>query len=129
MDTLEALYTLACSIGDSWQKRESVDWSEAEQLARACGDVPAPLRARLPQICEIASYATALDDWDSCEVGNWPYTIVSEIEDAQPTFHYRDDGDDWEVFALALTGAEEWKATVETEGVAKKVVELFRSEA
>lgn len=125
MDTLENLYTLALSAETSWKEKEAVDWSEAEEIARACADIPTSLRFRLPRLAAISEYADEHEDWDCCEVGGWPSAIVREIEDFEPSYHYREDGDNWEVFAMALTGEEEWKGTVETQALAKKLVSVL----
>lgn len=57
---------------------------------------------------------------------------MSEVDDLpyedDPSYCYEPDGDHWEVFAVFPDGDREWRATVETEFLAEKLVQMLRGE-
>lgn len=125
MQTLETFYELLLKIDESWALEEAVDWSDAEQIVRECKQIPVDILACMPDVQGIISYADSVENWDCGMVGRWPTVIREEMEGFDKTYHYRENGEHWEVYSLALTGAEEWKATVETEAMAESVVSLY----
>lgn len=122
MHNFQTLYELADGINDSWCDNEAVDWSEAQQLVSHCQNLPADCLVQLPEIKEIIQYAADNDEWDSGVVASWPDLIRADLENADKQYSYRADDDNWEVYSLDFTGVEEWKATVETETIAERLV-------
>lgn len=125
MHNFQTLYELADDINNAWCDAERVDWSEAEQLVSHCQALPSDCLAQLPEIKDILQYAADYDDWDSGDVASWPDLIRADLEKADKQYGYRADGDNWEVYSLSFTGEEEWKATVETESIAVRLVEAL----
>lgn len=125
MQTFEKLFNLAGEIDTSWEERESVDWSEAEQLVALCKDIPVDVRSTLTEINHILDYVYKVDDWDSGYVSHWPELIQHELTTSDKTYTYRAKDDEWEVYGVFLSGEEDWAGTVSTEKVAQVLVEAM----
>ena len=72
------LILLANDINKSWGSRETVDWSEAEQLVSLIKELPERIVANTDLVF-ILEYADANEDWDSGFVGTWPETVVTVL--------------------------------------------------
>ena len=125
MEQLRKLFEYSQQLNSSWDENESIDWSEAESLVEQCKSIPLNDRLQMKPVLELISYAEKNEDWDSGEVGRWPDIVCSEIEALPPAYEYREDGDVWEVFASYKSGSQEWRATTETELLAKTLVEVL----
>ncbi|MEZ9701228.1 hypothetical protein AB4455_06120 [Vibrio sp. 10N.261.46.E12] len=126
MYNLSILFNYAGDIDSNWEANEGVDWEQAEMLIEKCQkDIPAELLEKLPTVQSILSYVDENDEWDSGEVAGWPTEIRTELESFDKQYSYREDGENWEVYSLALTGDEEWKATCETEPLAEGIVKFL----
>lgn len=125
MQTLEKLYHMALAFSDSWEESGAVDWNDADQLTVECACIPDGLLAKLPEIQQIVDYASEHEDWDSGEAGNWPAVIRATIEGYDKEYAYKADSENWEVYSTSLTGEVEWKATVETETIAERLVQIL----
>lgn len=118
------LHQLACSIDESWEELERVDWSEAEQLYREVKFVVDKLPTPIAALDEILTYAEENKDWDCGYVCNWPKIIREALEESDPmyTYRYHRSEDCWEVYKVNLAGEEDWVANVVTETVAELLV-------
>ncbi|MDC8832845.1 hypothetical protein [Alteromonas gilva] len=120
------LHDAAQTFNRRWEENEAIDWSEAEEFVALIKSLPSEIKNTRSEIQEILDHTDHNDDWDSDEVANWPELIISFTEDIEKTYDYRADGENWEVFSLDCTGAQEWKATTETESIAIKLVSALQ---
>lgn len=77
-----AFYNLVRIIDENWAAKESVDWSEAEQIIKRCKSIPKDEieQFNLSDITEIVTYSERHDEWDSGEVCNWPTRLMACID-------------------------------------------------
>lgn len=125
METLEKLYEMAEHVNENWTEQEGIDWSQAEQLVHQCKCAPSSILEHMPNTTAILAYTESHNEWESDLVAGWPAVIMDEIENYDHSYFYRQEGENWTVFSLALTGQKEWKATVETEALAEALVDLL----
>lgn len=120
------IHKTAETINGHWEAREQVDWSEAEELVSLLEALPEEIKTNNLDIAGILEYVAQYDDWDSGDVANWPATVISFSERCDKAYTYRQVNDNWEVYSLDGTGAQEWKATTETESIAQHLAQVLQ---
>ncbi len=125
ISTYKSLYKLAERCQKSWRERMSVDWSEAEQLVAECRSIDLECLSSLNTIRDIILYADIYDEWDSGIVCAWPDQIRTDLETSDKQYTYRYRNDIWEVYGVSLSGEEDWCASVATEYLAIKLVDII----
>ena len=115
------LYNLAGDLDQEWEENEGLDWDEAEALVAELKKMAPEHLALFPKLVDIIKYTDAEDEWDSGEVASFPATIIFTLDDSDKRYSYRPEGEEWVVYGMNMTGQEEWVATVDTEGVARRL--------
>ncbi len=63
---------------NEWEARESINWQEAEDLIASIKAIPPKVRNLVPEL-EPILYLSAVEEWDSGMVAQWPELIIKAI--------------------------------------------------
>lgn len=63
---------------NEWEAREAINWQEAEDLISSIKAIPPRVRNLVPEL-EPIIYLSAVEEWDSGMVAQWPEQIIKAI--------------------------------------------------
>lgn len=117
------LYQLTSDIDVSWEAKEAVEWSEAEQLISELKNMDGSDRAHHEGLTDILVYAHCVEDWDSGNVANWPSAILAALKKPISRHGYAQNSDGkFEVFNVPLFGDTDLIGVLENEVAAQALV-------
>lgn len=125
MKTYESLYELCETLSEKWKGSASeVNDQDAVSLVMACQAVlPMHLNA-LPSVKAAANVSVdGTIDYDYFLA--LPALITDELENSDCEYTYEQNGDEWEVISVRLSGERDSIGSLETEALAKEVVETL----
>lgn len=131
MRTYENLLELSENLIARWSTTSGAAASHTEltMLLSACRLVDPLDLKQLPTVAHIVSKADVESEigreLDTNAFFGWSQAIIDELEGSDKQYAYRPKGDDWEVNGVSLCGEEDWVATVVTETIAQKLLNVL----